>query len=58
MATKGWVGIGLSPDGKMINSDLIMCYINNQGNANCSDRFANGNSAPVSDESLGGKNDI
>lgn len=58
VATSGWIGLGFSPDGMMPNSDVIMCYINKSGQANCSDRFAPGYSMPVTDESLGGKNDL
>jgi hypothetical protein len=58
VATTGWVGVGLSPDGTMPNSDVIICYVNKSGVAVCSDRFAQARAAPPTDVSLGGKDDL
>jgi hypothetical protein len=58
VATTGWIGLGFSKDGKMLNADLIMCYINKSNQAQCSDRFANSYMTPPTDVSLGGKDDL
>ena len=31
--TNGWVGFGISPNGGMINSDVVIGWVNDQGNA-------------------------
>ena len=38
--TIGWVGFGLSPDGSMINSNVMVFWINSDGSANFSERYA------------------
>jgi hypothetical protein len=55
----GWIGIGLSQDGQMSNSDVIMCYYsNNQAKALCRDSWANSRSTPPADDSLGGVDNL
>ena len=36
--TTGWVGFGISPNGDMINSDVIIAWINSNGIANFTER--------------------
>jgi hypothetical protein len=54
----GWVGLGFSQDGYMANSDMIMSYIDNAGQAQVSDRWASGRSTPDLDTSLNGTSDL
>jgi hypothetical protein len=56
--TKGWLALGLSPDGTMAKSDMIMCYMDANSTAKCSDRWSDGYSLPKLDTSLGGKDDL
>jgi len=49
--TTGWVGIGLSPEGKMANADMILCYMKSSV-PNCTDRYASGNRVPELDTFL------
>jgi len=37
--TTGWIGLGISSHGHMMNSDIYMCY-NQSNKANCTDRYA------------------
>lgn len=34
----GWIGFGLSPNGEMDNSDIIVAYLNSNGSVNFTDR--------------------
>lgn len=36
--TNGWIGFGLSPNGDMANSDLIVAYLNQNGSINFTNR--------------------
>jgi hypothetical protein len=36
--TNGWLGFGLSPNGNMINSDIIITWIDSNGHVNFTDR--------------------
>ena len=36
--TKGWVGFGLSPNGDMLNSDVIVAWVNADGSTHFTDR--------------------
>ena len=56
--TVGWVGFGLSPNGLMANSDIYMGYIQNDGKANVSDRFATYHGLPGLDSEQGSTSDI
>ena len=38
--TMGWVGFGLSPDGSMINSNVMVFWVNSDGSPNFSERYA------------------
>ena len=44
--TKGWLGFGLSPNGNMINSDVVITWIDSNGNANFTDRNIKSKSEP------------
>jgi hypothetical protein len=58
VATSGWVGIGISKDGSMSNSDIIMGYIDKRGMPQVSDRFASGRNVPPQDTEQGGTDDL
>ena len=58
VATLGWVGIGFSSDGRMLNSDSIICYIDKSQKCICTDRYSNSYSTPPTDTLLGGKDDL
>jgi hypothetical protein len=47
--TSGWVGFGLSPNGGMGNADIYIGWIDSNGRANFTDRWATGKSTPVID---------
>ncbi|XP_054152477.1 DBH-like monooxygenase protein 2 homolog [Oppia nitens] len=50
--TTGWIGLGLSPNGGMKSSDIIIAWIDdNTGITHFHDRFASGESVPQIDES-------
>ena len=34
----GWIGFGLSPNGDMLHSDVILAWVDSKGNANFTDR--------------------
>ena len=36
--TKGWIGFGLSPNGDMLNSDIVISWVNLNGSTHFSDR--------------------
>ena len=46
--TLGWVGLGFSPNGDMVDSDIMMAWVIN-GEVNITDRFAVSMSLPVLD---------
>lgn len=48
--TLGWVGFGLSPNGGMNNSDVVIGWITNDGVANFTDRFIDGRGLSVDKE--------
>ena len=56
--TTGWVGFGISPDGRMPNSDMYIGYVKKDGKAVVEDRFAISKSLPPLDSALGGKDDL
>jgi len=57
--SKGWVGLGFSPTGKMApGSDIIMCYIDSKGVTSITDRYANARLEPELDTNLGGSSDV
>lgn len=56
-ATTGWVGIGLSSNGQMDGADLVLCYIDKNSKAICSDRKGVGYTAKK-DTELGGTEDL
>jgi hypothetical protein len=58
VGTKGWVGIGISPNGYMPESDVIMCYVDSNGKAVVVDAYAKARSLPDLDTTLGTTNDI
>ena len=33
VSTNGWIGFGISPDGKMLQSDIVMGWVNSDGTA-------------------------
>jgi hypothetical protein len=49
--TTGWVGIGISPNGKMPGSDIFLGWVSSAGKPIFADRFAAGRSMPVIDSS-------
>ncbi|XP_064397923.1 DBH-like monooxygenase protein 1 homolog [Halichondria panicea] len=51
VSTTGWVGLGLSPTGGMPNSDIVIGWVNNEGQAFLNDRFATAQSLPTVDVS-------
>jgi hypothetical protein len=57
-ATTGWVAVGFSPDGTMINSDIILGYVDSAGAAQVTDRYATARAAPAVDTSQAGQNSI
>ncbi|XP_078689271.1 DBH-like monooxygenase protein 1 homolog [Branchiostoma floridae x Branchiostoma belcheri] len=48
--TTGWVGLGLSPNGGMAGSDIVIGWVAD-GTAHLTDRYADGNAQPIVDES-------
>nr|QII19197.1 dopamine beta-hydroxylase [Sinonovacula constricta] len=49
--TTGWVGFGLSENGNMFPSDVVIGWVDDSGNAHFSDRHANGHRLPLKDKS-------
>ncbi|XP_023242130.1 DBH-like monooxygenase protein 1 homolog [Centruroides sculpturatus] len=49
VATRGWIGFGISPNGGMASSDLVIGWVNN-GKAWFHDRHAEGNYQPIIDD--------
>ena len=47
--TLGWVGFGLSPTGNMVNSDIAIGWVDNNGKANLYDTYATAKEAPLVD---------
>ena len=43
--TNGWIGFGLSPNGDMAYSDLIVAYINRNGSVNFTNRYVESSSS-------------
>lgn len=56
--TTGWVGIGFSKDGMMSGSDMIMCFIDKNSQAQCSDRYSSDRKTPQLDSNLNGKSNL
>ena len=57
--TIGWVGLGISTQGQMSNSDVIMCYYSSTSSTGiCVDGWADSRNAPPSDVSLGGSDNL
>ena len=56
--TSGWVGIGISPTGKMLDADIYLGYVKKDGTVELSDRIGIGHKLPVLDSTLGGTNDV
>ena len=56
--TTGWVGLGISPTGTMINSDMFIGYIQKDGKTIMNDRFSTSHLVPSLDTDLGGKDDL
>ncbi|XP_064398231.1 DBH-like monooxygenase protein 1 homolog [Halichondria panicea] len=50
VSTTGWIGLGLSPTGGMPNSDIVIGWVNDQGQAFLDDRFATAQSLPPVDK--------
>ncbi|CAH1269899.1 MOXD1 [Branchiostoma lanceolatum] len=48
--TTGWVGLGLSPNGGMSGSDIVIGWVKD-GKAHLTDRYADANAQPAMDES-------
>ena len=46
--TLGWVGLGFSPNGDMVDSDIMMAWLID-GEVSITDRFAVSRSLPVED---------
>ncbi|CAI8042477.1 DBH-like monooxygenase protein 1 homolog [Geodia barretti] len=46
----GWVGFGLSPNGQMPDSDVVIGWVPNEGDPVFHDRFAGGREPPTIDE--------
>ncbi|CAI8042462.1 DBH-like monooxygenase protein 1 homolog, partial [Geodia barretti] len=46
----GWVGLGLSPNGQMPNSDVVIGWVTDGGETVFHDRFAGGREPPTIDE--------
>jgi len=51
VSTTGWVGFGLSPNGQMPQSDVVIGWVDNDGNTQFHDRFAIDRYLPPIDES-------
>ena len=51
--TLGWIGVGISPNGLMLNSDMYLTYIQKDGQVLVSDRFAIKSRTPELDTALG-----
>lgn len=49
--TNGWVGFGISPNGGMAGSDIMIGWVDSKGNAYLKDTHAISKSAPLIDES-------
>jgi len=47
--TLGWIGFGLSPEGTMVNSDVVIGWISDSGDSFFDDRFAVQYSEPIRD---------
>ncbi|ROT68031.1 dopamine beta hydroxylase [Penaeus vannamei] len=50
VATKGYVGLGFSPNGGMRDADIVLGWVNGEGKVTLEDRFATGNSEPRKDK--------
>lgn len=48
--TKGWFGLGLSSNGQMVGSDVVIVWIDQSGQAHIQDRFAKGKELPLIDD--------
>jgi len=52
--TTGWMAIGVSPNGGMPGSDIVMAWIDEQGNKHFTDRYADSQSEPSIDSDQSG----
>merc|ERR1719336_1832309 len=50
VATKGWVGLGISPNGDMNGGDIVLGWVTESGNTHLTDRFASGKFMPKIDD--------
>ncbi|XP_047468421.1 uncharacterized protein LOC125024667 [Penaeus chinensis] len=51
VATKGYVGLGFSPNGGMTGSDIVLGWVTDDGEVMVQDRYATGYETPKMDES-------
>ncbi|XP_042889305.1 DBH-like monooxygenase protein 1 [Penaeus japonicus] len=51
VATHGYVGLGFSPNGGMKGADIVLGWVDSQGNLHAHDRHAIGNMIPIIDDS-------
>ncbi|XP_050717468.1 DBH-like monooxygenase protein 1 isoform X2 [Eriocheir sinensis] len=51
VATKGWAGLGFSPNGGMRGADITLGWIDSHGELHVHDRYAHGETTPVVDHS-------
>lgn len=49
--TKGWIGLGISPNGGMSGADIALGWVSEDGKVYFQDRYATGESVPLIDES-------
>ena len=59
----GWLGLGISQTGAMLQTDFVMAFFDSNGALQLNDRFANpaantGRGQPVFDTSIGGTDDL
>merc|ERR1719336_1331897 len=50
VATRGWVGLGISPNGDMKGGDIVLGWVTEGGEAHLTDRFAPFKAMPQIDE--------
>lgn len=58
--TTGWIGFGLSPEGTMVDSDVVIGWVSAEGDSFFDDRFAIQYSEPIKDVNLipAGENNV
>ncbi|XP_067938800.1 DBH-like monooxygenase protein 1 homolog [Watersipora subatra] len=47
--TTGWVGLGFSPSGSMVDADIIVAWVADDGDSYLLDMYATGNTLPTED---------